>query len=157
MENILHEPLDNIGGSLRTLHILPFDQCPFIPINRHTNKITSSLSIEDWSKVDFTFDTIQFSHEQISNASGTIYQKVISGSIPKDRDTVSAILKSYHAKRVVVIHTDRNGIRRIIGNKECPAMLFFTNSTGPGPDDQNKFILTISQSDLNPAPYYDLE
>lgn len=155
MTNILHEALDNIGGSSRTIHILPFDEAPIFSIL--DNLVTTNLDIDSWCTIDFTFDTVSFSETEVLVSGSEAYKKVISGSIPKDRYEVSNRLKQYNKKRVVCIHTDRNGVRRVIGNRLAPAILSFNFGTGPSPDDQNKYDLLISQTDKNQAPYYSNE
>jgi hypothetical protein len=155
MNDILHEALDNIGGSIRTLHILPFDEAPNFTLL--DNVVNSNLNLASWSNIDFTFDTLSFIESEVKVSGTEAYKKTIAGSIPRDRAEISKQLRLYNKKRVVVVHTDRNGTRRVIGSRSNPAVLSFNFGTGPKPDDQNKYDLVISQTDLEPAPYYSYE
>jgi hypothetical protein len=153
MENITHQPLTNIGGNLRTLYIMDSFRAPFYQVK--DLKVRFSLNLTTWSKFDFTFNTLSFTQEPVDVAGLDAFKKMIIGFIPKDRHDIYTILKRH--SRVVVVITDRNGVKRVVGDNANPAVLkvFFNN--GPGADDANRYRIEISQTDKDEAPYYDIE
>ena len=153
MDNITFQPQNNIGGNYRTLHIMDSFRAPFYQVK--DLKVRFSLNLTTWSKFDFTFNTLSFTQEPVEVNGLDAFKKSIIGFIPKDRHEISKILKQY--SRVVVVITDRNGVKRVVGSKANPAILKFTFNNGPGPDDANRYRIEISQTDKDEAPYYDIE
>lgn len=154
--NIIHQPLDNIGGNKRSIWILP---CSDVPANIRIQKglVLDNLNLSSWNRIDFTFDTLRFEEVPVDAGGNTGYLKTLSGAIARDRKEFTDILQKYRNTMVVVVFEDRNGVRKLIGTKECPALFKYNRSNGPKPDDMNMYQVDIIQTDKSEAPYYQFE
>ena len=155
MGSILHQPQDNLGGNIKTIHILDYKSSP--TINIVAGRVVNNIVLANWNKIDFTQDSVSYSQEQVLVGADTAFRKSVQGNIPKERLEVSTELLRFHRKRVVVVVTDRNGIRRIIGSKANPAVLNFKLTSGPRLSDANRYEVTIAQTDKDQVAFYDIE
>ncbi len=154
--DILHQPLDNIGGNHRSIWILPASKAPaFIQVSK-LNVITG-LNLSTWNKIDFTFDSLSFEQTPFTFEGEDGFLKVLEGMIPKDRIEVTRILNKYRNSMVVVVFQDRNGTKRLIGSRQYPALFTYIIGNGPKPSDPNMYRVTIQQADRDEAPYYSIE
>lgn len=155
MSNIQFEASENIGGNVRRIFILSYKSAPSILVTGDI--VTNLLSLDNWNLIDFTQDSVSMIQEPVIILGDTGYKKSIEGFIPKERVVVSTELLRYHKQRVVVVVEDRNGVKKVVGNKKRPAILRFKINNGPKMSDANRYIVNIDQADLDLAPIYTLE
>lgn len=155
--DIIHQPLDNIGGNHRSIWILPAKEAPaFIQVS-NLNIINTPLNLSSWNRIDFTFDSLSFEETPVTVDGEDGFLKMLEGMLPKDRVEVTRILYKYRNSMVVVVFMDRNGSKRLVGNKQRPALLRYSSGNGPKAADANMYNVTIQQADRDPAPYYSME
>lgn len=99
-------------------------------------------------------DSMEFTEEQQRNEAGTYFQQKLSGVINKDNVDMNTLTDSLRFIECVVIYTDRNGKKKLIG-KPSKAMSFTSRlATGLEVKDKTAFYLEFTNESSDRAMHY---
>jgi len=142
MEDITNIQDDNLGG----LQLIRFAPIEFFA----TAAAGTFKPGFDWIKVECTKETMQFNERTGDDVNGGYVDITISGSIPKMRPEISAILAKYNRRPVIVETQDNNGFDRRSG-LSGRVILLDQASTGSDVSDLNNYQLQFTGRQLKPS------
>lgn len=145
MDDLLTISDDNIGG-LQALHFAPhFFFSSFSPLVFNAGY--------SWIKIECIPETSRMVEETVNSDQGSYQNIVISGSLPKIRPGVDAILKKYRTLNCVVKVPDQNGNLRLAGTSAGELPLLDTSSTGEKAGDENGYVISFKGRQQEKALY----
>ena len=107
-----------------------------------------------WLTATCLRDSIEFTEEQQSNEAGSYFAQKLSGVINKDDVNMHALNDALRFKECIVIYTDRNGKKKLIG-KPSKAMNFTSRlATGLEVKDKTAFYFEFTNESSDRAMHY---
>lgn len=114
----------------------------------------SLVSGKSWLTGKPAQDTTGFTEEQVDSEAGIAWQQRIRFEVFRDLDDISAILNSMALREFVVIYTDNNGYKKVIGSKAKGASPLGKLVLEPNFTGKNGFTLELQHESDQPAPFY---
>ncbi len=148
---------ENIGG------ICSFQ---FVPKEWIANEIELSINIhEALEEVELIPDAVWldglsmpgytgYTEEPKSTPAGIVYTQTVQFKVNKDELRRRTTLLAANYYEFVVVYTDRNGQKRIIGNKSKGMTMLTRFGTGTTVDSNNTFLVELTHESDMPAPGY---
>ncbi len=107
-----------------------------------------------WIVLEMMDNTVELTERAKSDKAGKYTETTITGVVFQDGESLRAVLDNIQYLDFVVLVTDKNKVRRLVGNKK-KGMTFSTDfTTGKKPIEANKFEITFSLQSAEPAPIY---
>ncbi len=145
----------NLGG-LRTFQFAPLDSIVSYPAI-HDGLITTPLQFKagkNWLDGYSTPYSLQFSETGKDTPNGIYYAQAIDGVIPGDRlESINAVA-SAEGNSFVVLVTDANGQKRLVGAHGYPLIFLADYNTGSSRSDSKGFSFQFSGMSIIRAPVY---
>lgn len=99
-------------------------------------------------------DSMEFTEDQQQNEAGSFFQQKLSGVINKDDAELNILNDALRFRECVVIYTDRNGKKKLIG-KSSKAMSFSSRlATGLEVKDKTAFYVEFTHESIDRAMHY---
>jgi hypothetical protein len=93
-----------------------------------------------------------FIEESKETIAGTMYQQTLQFKINKDELSRRGLVMGMGYYEYVVVYTDGNGLRRIIGSKHKGAIVSSYFETGVGIGGNNSYMIKLLHESAEPAP-----
>lgn len=120
MISIIRHTGSNIGGII-PFHFAFIEDILVIDYNKSTLNCAVTLTPDgEWNYIYGTDESIKLETDSQDTQAGTTYTYKFTHLIPKDRREVEASLRQMAGRGIVIVCSDKNGARRVYGNKENP-------------------------------------
>ena len=108
----------------------------------------------NWLQGSCLRDSMEYTEEQQEVEAGTFYLQKLAGVVNKDATSVNVNDNALRYRECVVIYKDRNGVRKLIGNKK-KAMNFISRlATGAEIKDKTAFYFSFEHQNNERALVY---
>lgn len=148
---------ENMGG-ICSFVFAPKEWIEVYPqISADSNAATAAATLyagRSWLAGQCLHDAQEFSEDQQRNEAGSFFLQKLSGVVNKDVPDMSTLMDAARFVECVVIYKDRNGIRKLIGNKDKAMTFTFRMATGTEVKDKTAFYFEFSHESANPAVHY---
>lgn len=155
LENIEHLQETNFGGA-KSLDFILADDVRVFP-HAYRNNIASDIVLWDnksMYKMELTRETQGFRTDLKQKGGVDFFETKLGGIIPKDRILISTIIDSLQNNRLILIATDNNGNKRIIGSKKVPVNLRWKANHKTKFKGRNEYTIEFSHISKSPPYYY---
>lgn len=102
-------------------------------------------------------DSLSLDEPMEQSSAGNIWQPVVKGFYPKYTDDINNLMHEMASYRFVLIVTDKNGVKRIIGNKEEPLKFRYRMASGLKASDRGGLEFEFSGNCTSPSPVFGYE
>ena len=110
--------------------------------------IPGAVWLDGFSMPGFT----GYSEVPKNTPAGIVYSQTVQFKVNKDELQRRSILLAGNYYEYVVVYTDRNGQKRIIGNKSKGMTMLTRFGTGTTLGDNNTFLVELTHESDKPAP-----
>ena len=159
MQDIGQYTGDNIGG-LEKFQFIPVNDIISIP--RATNHvITEAITIDalsgaQWFDAYVTEGSLGYKETEKKNQHGNSYDRILVGLVPKDTETLADLFDEMEGFRYVIIYTDNNGKKKVVGSIESPLQFKADMDTKVDANGRNGHPITFFGSSSHKAYFYNL-
>jgi len=152
--HLTNSTAENIGG------ICSFQ---FVPKEWIKDEINLSLQYHEALEVELIPDAVWldgfampgytgYNEEPKETPAGILYTQTVQFKVNKDELQRRSLLLAGNYYEYVVVYTDRNGQKRIIGNKSKGMRMLTRFGTGTTVDANNTFLVELTHESDTPAP-----
>ena len=150
------ELIEENHGGVKFVELIDIQEILTFPDCQGSN-IEEDIILKDGAStfvLNFTRETPSFD-EQDKNVGPNLYaySSKLSGVIPKAEQYKLAQLRKMALTRFVVLFTDNNGFRRVMGSKEEPCFLNWASKTEKNYDQRNQYDLVFTLDGRFPVPF----
>lgn len=155
LNNIAPQNVDNAGG-VCSFEFLPKEQLlDEVALSIQDNKVLFPLSVAiPWFTALAANQTTGFIETPKRTESGLMYEQKVKFIIHKDTMPTNSLLYAMSFKEFVVIYKDRNGHRKIIGNRNKGMILTAELNIGTAFIDRNHFAVELYHESDRPSAFY---
>ena len=149
------ENTSNIGGC-HTFHFIKADNVQLIVINTlHNNVSELVLKLHTAFHSGYaSFRSLQFQENMRNNDSGRFFLTRISGFYPGLTNHILNIFSAMQAQEFIVVITDNNNQKRLVGTPQSPLKFTFNQASGANPTQRNGFEFTFEGKLLCQSPFF---
>lgn len=157
IDSIENSTKDNAGG-LCYFHFVPKewiqDDAELSIASNIVNAAISLAGSYQWLKAQCMQDTMGYTEAQEETPAGTKYVQTLVGEINGDNENMLQIMNALPHHEYVVIYTDRQGQRKLIGNKLKGMSFQAVYAIGSKYVDKQSYRLTLVHESAERAPLY---
>lgn len=147
--------VENAGG-ICSFEFLPKDYLiDDVVLSIQSNQAFGSINtLQPWYQGRAANQSAGFTEVPKTTPSGIVYEQKVRFQVNKDTPDINTLMNALHYREYVVIYTDRNGQRKIIGNKTKGMKALVELNIGAAFLDRNYFTIELSLESDHPAPFY---
>jgi len=140
-----------------------FEFCPKewvaadLVMNPLQHTVTSSLQLlagKTLLRADCLADSAGFSEKQKENKPGSFFEQKLSGVINKDELEKSLQLDTLRFHELVIIYYDKNGKKKIIGNRQHGMNVSSALEVEPTTAGKSFYLLELTHQTEHLSPFY---
>jgi hypothetical protein len=120
-------------------------------------KITTAISIQNGASwlIGLAIDnTLDYEEKEEKSTHGNIYTPILKGAVPKLTPEYLTLFEEMSNDRFVVIHTDNNGYKYVLGTKDEGLIFVFDRKSSPNAAGMNGHNFQFSVSRASTSPFY---
>lgn len=150
------ENVENMGGNADTFLFIPVSQIVSMPkpLNGVISQEIWILSQSSWYTGRALPGSLEFDEKQSPVREGHNYSSVFKGVIPKLTSTYLALFEEMACDLFVVIFTDNNGNRHVMGTENEGASFEYDRNTTSTPSGLAGHRFEFSCARAKPSPFY---
>jgi hypothetical protein len=145
------------NGSICSVYVIPREWLAADPvIDFETGRVLIAAELKEnkfWIRMDLLQQTYDFEETPKSNKSGDYKESALSGELNLYNYMIRQQLETLRRSQPVVLLTDMNKRRRLIGDTETGMIFSYNYSLKNNPGEEKITINMIMESE-DPAPYY---
>ncbi len=155
LNNFAPQNADNAAG-VCSFEFLPKEQLiDDVALSIQDNKVLFPLTVViPWFTALAANQTTGFIETPKRTDAGLMYEQKIKFIIHKDTMPINTLMYAMSFKEFVVIYRDRNGQRKIIGNKNKGMILTAELNIGTAFVDRNHFAVELYHESETPSAFY---
>ena len=155
MNSILPLKEENISG-LAYLDFAPVSDVDSIdrPWQEEISQAVVFNPTKSFFRLAFSQETGKFSSPEEKNPSGSLHKAEVVGFTPLMRMATAAIFSEMREDLFVVVVTDNNGNKRLVGTLEEPLRFSFSESTESSYGVRQGYAWAFRRDLKNAPPYY---
>ncbi len=156
MQSIALSNEDNTG-SLAKLHMIPVEDVVSIPDPEDYVVVDPVVLDIDcmWYTMQFTQDTPGFEESENKSKSGSFFNINLDGFIPGHNPVLTSILCEMRHRKWIIIATDHDGQKRLIGSLKNPVRFKWKFNTGNKTSGRKGYDFTFYNQAKNPPYFYE--
>lgn len=145
----------NLGGlvGFKFIHSSAVETWPGV----FNGKVTTSLTLKaghEWLTGYSTPETLSFDEEGDDNPNGPIYDRLISGFVPGEKDELLDLMSQMQGQEFILLIKDPNQKQRLIGSHGTPVLFGGSYNTGATRQDLRGFKFKFTGKAIFRAPIY---
>jgi hypothetical protein len=149
-----------MGGLYRFIEVIDVDEVDVFPSVVDKVRIDQPITFLNGTGSHFWYhskDTGSVNSEMVGQKGGEVFRNSIAFTVPTNAQELLEQVQSMLGKPLIVIGTDRQGMKRIVGSKLRPATLRARNTTGSSASNRPGTSFTIEAFSKYIALIYDVE
>lgn len=156
--NDINEPCgDNLGG-INSIQFIPVEDVISIP-DPYGNKIIKPVVLGTGKRLFNAYatrGTIRYTQNPRITAAGTIYDKKLVASIPKEYAENEELYFQMRNRQFIVVYRNNNNIRKILSTLSEPLKFTADLDTGADVPNKNAHSITFFGEGSKPALFYNV-
>lgn len=155
LDNFAPVNAENAGG-ICSFEFLPKEYLVddvMISINSNSC-LAQPFTLQDWFVGKGAHQSTKFTEVMKQTSSGPLYEQKVRFTVNKDEVNINTLLTAMAYREFVVIYKDRNGNKKIIGNKTKAMVVTVELNIGAAFMDRNYFTVEMTHDSDRPAAFY---
>lgn len=155
MNSILPLKDENISG-LAYLDFAPVADVVSIdrPWQQEISSAINFAPTKSFYRLAFSMESGKFSAPEEKSSSGSIHKAEVIGFTPKMQRATSDLFSEMRENLFVVVATDHNGNKRLVGTLKEPMRFSFAESTEAAYGVRQGYAWAFRRDLMDPPPYY---
>lgn len=125
------------------------------PVTGTVTDTPTLIAGKTWLNASVMDNTMVYQEQEKEEKGGKYYEATLSGLFYKDETARHVSLATLRFQELVVIYTDQNKQKRIIGNGQKAMSFTVDYNTGKALKDASTFTFSLTHQLTEPAPIYE--
>lgn len=150
--------IENMGGNVFNFLFIQCSKVLFIPAVLNS-KITTAITLKtgySWLNGSAIQGSLDFEEKQTKSNHGNTFNPILKGVMPKLTPEVLTLFEEMSIESFVIIVTDNNGNKHLLGNQFEGMKFSFDRNTMALPSGLNGHNFEFSAVRSKPSPFYSI-